>query len=71
MVFVCGSGMVGISVALNAISTHGTCTAVFIAVAGILGALLACIRTLGKLKILGWVGMVSIVIASMCEWREP
>jgi hypothetical protein len=64
MVFVCGSGMVGISTAFNAISMHGACTAVFIAVSAILGALLASIRTLGKIQILGWVGMFSILVAS-------
>jgi hypothetical protein len=36
-VFVSGSGILGISIALNALSTHGTCTAVFSMAAAILG----------------------------------
>src|SRR5882757_7192682 len=34
---VAGSGMLGISIGLNAVSTHGACTAVFILVAAIAG----------------------------------
>jgi hypothetical protein len=64
MVFVCSSACIGISTALNAISSHGTCTAVFVAVAAIAGGMLASIRTLGQLRWLGWVGMASILAAS-------
>jgi hypothetical protein len=63
MVFVSGSGIVGISTALNAVSSHGTCTAVFVFVAAFAGWMLASIRTLGKITWLGWVGLVSIMAA--------
>lgn len=35
MIMVVGSGLLSISIALNAISDHGTCTAVFVVVAAI------------------------------------
>ncbi|WWC62324.1 uncharacterized protein I303_104920 [Kwoniella dejecticola CBS 10117] len=63
MIFVVGSAIVGASIGLNAVSLHGTCTAVFVAVSAILGFLLASFRTLGKISWLGWVGLVSIVSA--------
>ncbi|KAL1408875.1 hypothetical protein Q8F55_005689 [Vanrija albida] len=63
MVFIIGSALVGVSTSLNAVSTHGTCTAVFIAVAAIAGFLLGSIRTLGKISWIGWAGIVSIMAA--------
>ena len=63
MVFIIGSALVGISTALNAVSDHGTCTAVFIAVAAIAGFLLGSIRTLGKISWIGWAGITSIMAA--------
>lgn len=63
-IFVAGSGMLGISTALNALSSHGTCTAVFVAVAAIAGFGLGSIQTLGKISWLAWIGVVSILSAS-------
>ena len=63
-VFVAGSGILGISISLNAISAHGTCTAVFVAVAAIIGFALASIRTLNKISWIAWVGLASILTAS-------
>lgn len=63
-VFVSGSGMLGISIGLNAISHHGTCTAVFVAVAAIIGLCLASIRTLGRISWIAWVGLASILSSS-------
>lgn len=60
-IFVCASAIVAVSTALNAVSVHGTCTAVFIAVAAICGFFLCSIKTLGNITWLGWVGMVSIL----------
>lgn len=60
-IFVVASATVAVSTALNAVSIHGTCTAVFIAVAAIVGWCLASIKTLGNISWLGWVGMVSIL----------
>ncbi|KAF5675569.1 neutral amino acid permease [Fusarium denticulatum] len=50
--FVCGSAMLSVSIGFNAVSNHGTCTAVFVAVAAVTGFIFASIRTLGKLIII-------------------
>lgn len=55
--------MLGISIALNAVSTHGACTAVFVAVAAIIGFGLASIQTLGRISWLAWVGLVCLLTA--------
>ncbi|KAE8394450.1 transmembrane amino acid transporter protein-domain-containing protein [Aspergillus alliaceus] len=62
-VFVSGSGMLGISIGLNAVSTHGACTAIFVAVAAIVGFMLSSIRTLGRITWLAWIGLVCILTA--------
>ncbi|VUC22160.1 unnamed protein product [Clonostachys rosea] len=62
-IFVAGSAMLGISIGLNAISSHATCTATFVAVAAILGFLLASIRTFGRISWLAWVGLTCILIS--------
>ncbi|KAF7533661.1 hypothetical protein G7054_g6862 [Neopestalotiopsis clavispora] len=62
-IFVAGSAMLSMSIALNALSEHGTCTAVFVAVAAIAIFCLASIRTLGKISWLAWVGIVCILTA--------
>ncbi|KAL4802254.1 transmembrane amino acid transporter protein-domain-containing protein [Aspergillus unguis] len=62
-IFVSGSAILGLSIGLNAVSTHATCTAVFAAVAAIAGFLLASIRTLGKISWLAWVGLPCILVA--------
>ncbi|OJJ01325.1 hypothetical protein ASPVEDRAFT_52279 [Aspergillus versicolor CBS 583.65] len=62
-IFVAGSGMLSLSIGLNAVSTHGACTAVFVAVAAIIGLLFGSIRTLGRLSFLAWIGLICILIA--------
>ncbi|KAJ5980290.1 hypothetical protein N7481_007588 [Penicillium waksmanii] len=62
-IFVSGSGILGISIGLNAVSTHGTCTAVFSVVAAIFGFTLSSVRTLGRITWLAWVGLPCILIA--------
>jgi len=57
--------MLSLSIGLNAVSTHGACTAIFIAIAAILGFGLSSIRTLGKMSWLAWVGVISIMISGM------
>ena len=59
-IFVAGSAMVSISIALNALSLHGACTAIFVAVAAILGFLVSSIQTLHKISWIAWVGVVGI-----------
>lgn len=56
--------MLGISISFNAISVHGTCTAVFVVVAAIIGFSLGSIQTLHEVSWLAWVGASSILIAS-------
>lgn len=65
-IFVAASGLLGVSIGLNAISSHGTCTAVFVAVSAIIGFLVSSVRTLSKLSWLAWVGMISIIVAGNC-----
>ncbi|KAB8226425.1 transmembrane amino acid transporter protein-domain-containing protein [Aspergillus novoparasiticus] len=61
--FVAGSGMLGVSISLNAVSTHGACTAIFVAVAAIIGFMLASIQTLGRISWMAWVGLFGILTA--------
>ncbi|KAL2849931.1 transmembrane amino acid transporter protein-domain-containing protein [Aspergillus pseudoustus] len=62
-IFNSGSAILGISIGLNAVSTHATCTAVFAAVAAIAGFALSSIRTLGRITWLAWVGLPCIFAA--------
>ncbi|RMJ16815.1 hypothetical protein CDV36_003560 [Fusarium kuroshium] len=62
-VFGAGSGMLGISIGFNAITSHGTCTAAFVGVAAFLGFSIASIRTLGRLAWFAWVGLVFLLAA--------
>lgn len=63
-IFVAGSAMLGISIGLNAVSSHGACTGAFLAVAGIAGYMLASIQTLHRIGGLAWVGLTCILTAS-------
>lgn len=63
MIFVAGSGMLSISIGLNAISTHGACTAIFVAVAAIGVMCLASVRTLSRMTFLAWAGLISLLVA--------
>jgi hypothetical protein len=63
MTTVAGSALLSISIALNAISLHGTCTAVFVAVATIVVFLLASIQTLEQVAWITWSGAASLVIS--------
>ncbi|KAJ5090863.1 hypothetical protein N7532_009547 [Penicillium argentinense] len=64
-IFVVGSGILGLSIGLNAVSKHGTCTAVFTAVAAIVGFAFSSVRTLGRITWLAWVGLPCILVAVM------
>ena len=55
--------MLSLSVCLNALSDHGACTAVFVAVAFILVMVLSSLRTLGRIAWLAIIGVISIVSA--------
>ncbi len=56
--------MLGISIGLNSVSDHGACTAIFVAIACVVGFALSSIQTLHKISWLAWVGLTCILTAS-------
>lgn len=62
-IFCAGSGMLGVSIALNAITIHATCTAVFVIIAAIIGFGLGSLPTLSNIQIIAWLGLLSSVTA--------
>ncbi|KAJ3524061.1 hypothetical protein NM208_g12201 [Fusarium decemcellulare] len=62
-VMTAGSAMLSISISLNALSEHGACTAIFVAVAFVLVFVLSSIRTLGRITWLAIVGVFCIITA--------
>ncbi|KAJ5099790.1 hypothetical protein N7532_006791 [Penicillium argentinense] len=64
-IFVAGSGMLGISIGLNAVSDHATCTAVYVAIAFIVSFVLGSIQTLGRISWIAWLGLFCILTSSM------
>ncbi|KAF5679909.1 neutral amino acid permease [Fusarium heterosporum] len=62
-IFTSASGILGISISFNALSTHGTCTATFVAIAALIVFLCSSIRTLGRMSWLAWVGVISLMAA--------
>lgn len=56
--------MLGISISFNAMSSHGACTAIFVAIAAIIGFTLGSIQTLAKISWMAWVGLIGILTAS-------
>lgn len=65
MIFLTGSGFVAISIAFNAITTHATCTVVWVVIAAIGTFALASIQTLNKVGIVSWIGFISVMAAIM------
>ncbi|CAH0046100.1 unnamed protein product [Clonostachys solani] len=65
-IFVAGSAHLGISIGLNSVSSHAACTAVFVAVAAVLGFAFSSIRTLGRIGWLAWIGLFCILTAIFC-----
>lgn len=58
-----GSGIFGVSVALNALSNHAVCTNYFMLVATVMVFLLASVRKFEKISWLTWGGFISIYVA--------
>lgn len=56
--------MQSLSIALNAVSSHATCTAIYVAIAAVVGIGFGSIRTLGRISWLAWIGLVAILTAS-------
>jgi hypothetical protein len=74
--FTAGSGMLGISIGLNAVSDHATCTAVYVFVAFIVAFVLGSIQTLGRISWIAWVGLTCILTSSessskLCSNYDP
>ncbi|GAA5838423.1 hypothetical protein JCM11251_004933 [Rhodosporidiobolus azoricus] len=63
MMFITGAALLGLSTALNAISLHATCTAVFMIVAAVATYPVASLRTLGGIRYVGWAGLISMVVS--------
>ena len=63
MFIIGGAAFVGASVSLNAMSIHGTCTVVFVAVCAIISAVIGSFRTLSKISWISWVGVTGILSA--------
>ncbi|KAJ5698665.1 amino acid transporter [Penicillium macrosclerotiorum] len=64
-IFCSGSGLLSTSIGLNAVSDHGTCTAVIVGVSAVASFALASIRTLAKIKWAAWAGVGSVFTAVM------
>lgn len=66
MTCVAGSALLSISIAFNAMSLHGTCTAVFVVVGTVIVYLFAIIPTLDKVAWVTWSGALSLVVSCEC-----
>ncbi len=69
-VLTAGAAMLGLSICFNALSEHGACTAIFVAVAFLAIFCLSTIRTLGRITWLAIVGVVSIITAGLYLRRQ-
>ncbi|TNY23546.1 transmembrane amino acid transporter protein-domain-containing protein [Rhodotorula diobovata] len=61
--FTCGSALLTISTAFNALSLHAICTAAWVAIAAAIVWPFASLQTLHKLTFLGWIAVASILVA--------
>jgi amino acid transporter len=62
-IFVAGSAILSVSIGLNALTSHGTCTVAFVAVAALAAFSFASIRTLSRISWLAALGIVSILVS--------
>ena len=67
--FCAGSGMLGISIALNAVSSHATCTAVYVFCAATVACVLGSIQTLERVSWIAWVGVICIITSREFAFR--
>jgi hypothetical protein len=58
---IAGAGMLGFSVALNALSDHAACTVIFMVVAAVLNFGISLLQTLDKIAWIGWFGLFGIM----------
>lgn len=62
-VLVSGSGILGVSIALNALSTHAACTVWWSFIATVVVVVVASIRTFQNIGWLTWAGFASLFTA--------
>lgn len=62
-VLVSGSGILGVSIAINALSDHGACTVWWSFLATVAVTLLASIRTFQRIGWITWAGFASMFVA--------
>ncbi|BEI85708.1 hypothetical protein CcaverHIS002_0511090 [Cutaneotrichosporon cavernicola] len=60
LIFVAAAGLLGASTALNALSDHALCTAIFVFICAIIVGAIASIQTLDKISWFTWVGVIGI-----------
>lgn len=63
MVFIAGAAFLAVSISLNAVSSHATCTMVFVAIATLTAGGIASLQTLHRISYISWIGVLSIVAA--------
>lgn len=63
--------MLSFSIALNAVSTHGACTAIFLVIAAVIGFAFSSIRTLGRITWIAWIGLICILTSSQFPTHIP
>lgn len=61
-----GSAMLSVLICLNALSDHGTCTAIFVAVDFFIVFALSSLRTLGRISLIAMAGVFCIIVTSKC-----
>ncbi|BCS02672.1 uncharacterized protein AKAW2_60936S [Aspergillus luchuensis] len=69
-IFTGGSALLSISIAFNALSDHAACTAIFVAVAAIIGFAFSSIQTLARISWLAWIGVSCVIIAGKCVFAD-
>lgn len=55
--------MLSIAISLNAVSTHGACTAIFVAIGFAIAFGCGSIQTLSRISALAWIGLASIIVS--------
>ncbi|KAF2156364.1 putative amino acid transporter [Myriangium duriaei CBS 260.36] len=59
--FLAGSGLITLTIGLNSLSLHGTCTAVFMVVAALASFVVGSQQTLDRLTWLAWLGLAGVI----------
>lgn len=62
--------MLSMSIGFNALSNHGACTAIFVAVSAVIGFSIGSIRTLSRVGWIAWAGVSCILTSSSFSHRR-